>query len=233
MPRISAIHLRTTDLERARAFYVAVLGTQDLVVFPMHEQALARGARPHWLGFIDVPNLDRGLTAALTRGATKLGPSWRTVDGREAGVIRDPGGAVVALAESTTEGSSSAPLVVWYQLNAAQLARTKDFYRAFGWRCDEPEGEPTAGMSNHPFAWSPETPPIGAMADIADRPGVHPHWLYHFAVPSLEDALEQVRNLGGLALPPLELLSGARVAVCDDAKGAAFALVERPFRSRA
>jgi hypothetical protein len=228
MAQIFTVQLRTIDLGAARAFYAAVLGAQDVVVLPLPEQALARGARPHWLGYIDIPDLDSGLAAALARGATQLGPRWRTPDDLPAVVIRDPGGAVVALAESATARSSSGPPVLWYQLNTAEVARTQDFYRAlFGWRCDEAARAPSAGVINHPFAWSSEATPVGAMADIAGRTDVHPHWLYQFAVPSLENALERVRGLGGLALPPLELASGARVGVCDDPQGAAFALVER------
>lgn len=228
MARIFTVQLRTTDVDKARTFYAAVLGTQDAIFLPLPEQAQARGARPHWLGYIDVPELDAALATASARGATRLGPSWRTADGWDAAVVRDPGGAVVALAKASPESSRSGPLVVWHQLNVQHVLRAKDFYRElFGWRCDEPAGAPIAGAINHPFAWQSGTAIVGAMAEIAGRPGIHAHWLYHFAVPSLNDALEQVRSLGGLALPPIELAGGVRVAVCDDAQGAAFALLER------
>ena len=62
------------------------------------------------------------------------------------------------------------------------------------------------------------------MMDIAGRPGVHPHWLFHFRVPALEPAMDAVRAGGGVVLPPVTLPGGARVAVCDDPQGAAFAL---------
>ncbi len=38
--------LRTTDVDAARAFYVAVLGTGVLDIVRLHEQAIVRGARP-------------------------------------------------------------------------------------------------------------------------------------------------------------------------------------------
>ena len=79
---------------------------------------------------------------------------------------------------------------------------------------------------HHQFAWSPGGPSVGTMADIAGRPGVHPHWLFHFRVAALEPALATVRAAGGLVLDPVTLPSGARIAVCDDAQGAAFALQE-------
>lgn len=229
MSRIFTVQLRTTDIERARAFYSVVLDGQDFVSFALPEQALARGARPHWLGYIDVPELGAALSAFVDRGATQLGPRFRTDDGLDAAAIRDPGGAVVALSNAPAGGSRRGPEVAWYQLNTAHVARAKDYYRELcGWRFEASESVPGAGVVNHPFAWRQDGAPIGAMADIADRPGVHAHWLYHFRVPSLDRALEKVRALGGLALPPIELSSGTRVGVCDDAQGAAFALVEKP-----
>ena len=65
------------------------------------------------------------------------------------------------------------------------------------------------------------------MADLIARPGVHPHWLFHFSVAALEPAVAAVRAAGGVALDPVTLPNGARVAVCDDPQGAAFALQGR------
>jgi predicted enzyme related to lactoylglutathione lyase len=217
--------LRTTECERARDFYAAVLGRDDAVIVELRAQALSRGARPHWLGFIDVAELEPTLSAFVARGAQQLGPSLRSVEG-EVAVVRDPGGAVVALAAALAP--SAGPEVVWYQLNTADVARAKLVYgELFGWHCSEPEVVAAAGVVNHPFAWRAGEVPVGAMADVAGRPSVHPHWLFHFAVAGLDLALEKARALGAVTLPVLTLPGGARVAVCDDPQGAAFALLER------
>ncbi len=225
--RIFTVQLRTTDIDGARSFYARVLGTDAVVIAPLPPQAVARGARPHWLGYIDVPDLDRALAAFVARGATPLGPRAQTAEGLDFAVIRDPGGAVIALSTQPPGGAQRAPEVVWHQLNTADVSRAKrDYAELFGWRCDAPAREPSAGVVNHPFSWERAGAPAGAMADIAGRPGVHAHWLFHFAVPSLDRALESVREWGGLTLPVIELANGRRVAVCDDAQGAAFALIE-------
>jgi predicted enzyme related to lactoylglutathione lyase len=57
------------------------------------------------------------------------------------------------------------------------------------------------------------------MSDIAGRPGVHPHWLFHFRVPVLDAALDVVRAQGGLVIGPFRAPSGERIAVCDDPQG--------------
>jgi uncharacterized protein len=53
---------------------------------------------------------------------------------------------------------------------------------------------------------------------------VHPHWLFHFQVPKLDEAVAAVRAAGGLVIGPFALPSGERMAVCDDLQGAAFAI---------
>ena len=91
--------LRTTDVAGARAFYTAVSRNGDATIFQLHEQAIARGARPHWLGYLQVDDVDSSASAFAARGATLLGPKWVNPEGLEAAVMRDPGGAVIALAK--------------------------------------------------------------------------------------------------------------------------------------
>src|SRR6185369_9506031 len=110
--------LRTTDAPAARAFYAAVLGRDDAEIFPLHEQALARGARPHWLGFLEVDDVDAAVLAMTARGATALGPKWVNPAGLEAATLRDSGGALLALAKPNRQAAVvSRPEVVWYHLS--------------------------------------------------------------------------------------------------------------------
>jgi hypothetical protein len=64
---------------------------------------------------------------------------------------------------------------------------------------------------------------VGAIGDIAGRPGVHAHCLFFFEV----DAIEAARATGRVVLDPLVLPNGKRICVCDNPQGAAFALRER------
>ncbi|MEO8900372.1 MAG: hypothetical protein ABI488_02065 [Polyangiaceae bacterium] len=220
--------LRTTNVPAARAFYAAVLGAGEADIVQLHEQALTRGARPHWLGFIKVAEVDAAAAAFAARGATPLGPKWLNPQGLEATVMRDPGGAVVALAKPPPALSlASLPEVLWHQLSTLAVQSAKANYAALvGWDFKEPFELAGVGAL-HPFAWQPGGPVVGSMSDIAQRPGVHTHWLFHFRVPALEPALEAVRAGGGVSLPVLTLPNGDRVVACDDAQGAAFALFER------
>ena len=71
------------------------------------------------------------------------------------------------------------------------------------------------------------SPSVGAIIDITELPGRHPHWLFFFEIDALEPAIAAMQTAGGLVLDPIALPSGERVCVCDDPEGAAFGLLER------
>lgn len=216
--------LRTTDVDGARRFYAQVLGDAgDLDVVQLHEQALARGARPHWLGFVRVDDVDAAVAKLLGHGATVLAPKWVNPQGLEASVLRDAGGAVVALGRPPPNLAVHGPKVAFHLLNTAEAERAKRTWAELcGWAFSAPTE--LAGLTVHPFSWTAGGPVVGAFCDLAGRPEVHPHWTFALEVASLEPAMAAVRDGGGRVLP---LGAGARVAICEDAQGAAFALQER------
>ena len=227
MARFVRYELRTTDVAAARAFYETVLGEgaggADIV--PLPEAAAARGAPPHWMGHLGVGDDERAAAAFVALGATRLGPTRPTDGGGQVAIVRDPGGAVVALA--TTTASPARAGVVWHQLNTTDLARTTAGYCGlFGWQLTERLDLGAHGVHQQ-FAWDASGASVGWFTDIAGRPGRHPHWLFHFRVAALEPAVAAVRAARGLVLGPFVLPGGERLAVCDDPQGAAFALRER------
>ena len=224
MTRFCRIALRTTDVPAARLFYRALLGDDGAEIVPLAAEAIARGARPHWLGHLGVADVESVARAFVEQGATRLGPTRAGADGGTVAILRDPGDAIVALA--TPSSAPVRPDVVWHSLNTADLARATASYCALmGWQLTQAAELGPLGR-HHRFAWSPGGLSVGSMADLAGRPGVHPHWLFHFRVAALEPALVTVRAAGGLALDPVTLPDGTRLAVCDDPQGAAFALQE-------
>lgn len=232
------LQLRTLDVDDARSFYDAVLGddahdahdahgargARGIVELPV--QAVARGATPHWLGHLQVQDVDDAVAAFVKRGAMALGPKRVDAHGLEAAVVREPGGAVVALAKPGAMRGAADPRTeaVWYQLNTIDVDRAMEDYRTlFGWSFGAPIDGGEHGVF-HPFAWRPGAPPVGWMTDIFRRTGRHPHWLFHFRVAALDAAVAAVRQGGGYVLGPFDLGRGERVAVCDDSQSAAFAI---------
>jgi predicted enzyme related to lactoylglutathione lyase len=221
------VQLRTMDVDAARRFYAAMLGERVLDIVQLHERAVARGAPSHWLGYLDVGDVERAAAAFTRRGATALGPKWVNPEGLEAAVMRDPGGAIVALAKPPARMAlRTGADVTRYELNTADVEGAKVTYgELFGWAFETPVDLGALGVL-HPFAWERGGPIVGSMSDIGARPGVHAHWLFHLRVAALDAAVEAVRASGGKVLGPIDLPTGERIAVCDDPQGAAFALRE-------
>jgi uncharacterized protein len=215
----------------ARAFYSTLFGHDDAAVWPLPEQARARGAVPHWLGHIDLGDAARradATSAFIARGAVQLGPTFTTDDRGQFAIVRDPGGAIVALAAPTPAGVAPVLDVPYCVLNTADVAAARANYGAvFGWSiADAATVEPHGAY--HEFSYGVDgSMRVGAMADIAGRPGIHAHWLYCFRTDSLEHAVAYVRHAGGSAQSLPVGSDGTRIAVCEDPQGAAFGLIER------
>jgi len=176
--------LRTTDPDAARLFYSDVVGldfTEEaaseepsiLAVWPLHEQARARGVPAHWLGHIGVADVDAVAQRLLDRGGERLSPTLRMNDGTTFATVRDPGGAVVAV-RAGTRRPSRAP-VAWHQLHTPDLDRAWAVYsELFGWAHTETidVAEPVGG--HRMFAWEGAGKSVGSMANTARMPPMCP-----------------------------------------------------------
>lgn len=225
--RFSRFTLRTTDLDRSREFYAAVLGAAfwgpDVVAVPLPTAAAARGAPPHWLGHVGVHDVADTVARIVARGGTQLGPPQR-VDDRGYTVVRDPFGAGLAL--EAEPAAADRGVVAWHLCTVPDDAAALAMYvEELGWTPITRDASPT---SQRRFAWEATGVAVGGFLGNADTPGVHPQWLHFFAVTDLDAALAVVRAQGGLALPPVRTDDGRRFAPCDDPQGAAFGLCEAP-----
>jgi predicted enzyme related to lactoylglutathione lyase len=228
--------LRTTDVEAARAFYTEVLGLEfgasspeepsPLAVWPLHEQARARGAPAHWLGHIGVADVDAMAGALAARGSERFGPTLRSADGTAFAMVRDPFGAVLAV-RATTEKPRRPP-VAWHQLHTRDLEGSWAAYsELFGWIHTETLDVPDPPGGYRLFAWEGSGKTVGGMGNTARSPGVHAHWLFCFPVPDLDACAVDVRARGGTVGSPVVLPNGDRLVPCEDPQGAAFGLYQR------
>jgi predicted enzyme related to lactoylglutathione lyase len=204
--------LRTSDVDAARSFYEALLeeGAPDVSELPANLRA--RGAKPHWLGYLATAELDPTIAAFVARGATRLGNGE---------LLRDPGGAILAL---TSARDRSRRDVVWQQLLTSDPERAKrDYGELFGMTRGARVEVPPHGAFDQ-FAWGADEP-SGAIGDITGKPHIHPQWLFFFRATDLERAMSHVRTQRGLVIDPSTLPDGRHVAVCEDPQGAQFALI--------
>ena len=215
----------TTDVAGARKFYSTVLGHDRAPIWPLHENAIARGAKPHWLGRIGVADVEQTAAAFVERGAERFGPIGPTPDGGIGTNLRDPGGAVLSIG---TPPKTELDLgVVWHVLNTTDVSRAaKDYRELFGWQFG-PAVDLGADGRFRMFSWQTGGASVGSISDLANHPGIHPHWLFFFEVDALDAKLDFIRAAGGKAFEPVSLRTGERLCVCDDPQGAAFGLRER------
>ncbi|XXF77793.1 VOC family protein [Myxococcaceae bacterium GXIMD 01537] len=236
--------LRTTNLEAAREFYTRVARLEADVhpgrtllraegrllgaISPLPERAASQGAPPHWLGHIGVADVEAHVRRFVALGATQLGPTQRSAEGTSVALLRDPLGAIVAL--SSRADLTAHPRVAWHELHSKDEARAASLYsEMFGWRLTQtlPLGD-ALGLYQL-YTWKQDGTSVGGMSSAARLPGIHPHWLFYFDVGSIDEALADVRALGGRVLNgPQPVSNGARVAQCEDPQGGAFALREAP-----
>jgi uncharacterized protein len=233
--------LRTTDPDAARIFYAEVVGLDfteappstepsPIGVWLLHEQARARGARPHWLGHIGVTDIEATVARLVEGGSERLGPTVQAQDGSRWSTLRDPLGALVAMRHSGQRPNRTP--VGWHHLHTSDLERSWTTYsERFGWKQTETLDVPEPAGGYRLFAWDEAGQSVGSMANSARAPGVHPHWLFYFSVADLEAALAKTRAHGGNAPASATVLAnGDRLAPCEDGQGAAFGLYQSSAR---
>jgi predicted enzyme related to lactoylglutathione lyase len=223
--------LRTKDIPAARAYYAEVISPElwssDVEVVQLPERAAALGAPAHWLGQIARPDVEETAARIVAQGGQQLGPIQRAPTGNSSAALRDPWGAVLGVSSEPLAAQRTA--VAWRVLHTREPERALAFYSSlFGWTTSAREDlGPAFGVMQN-FAWGDPGESVGSILDISARPQVHPHWLFCFAVPDIEDSLSKVRARGGQPWGPLLTSGGGLVAACDDPQGAAFGLHQAP-----
>jgi hypothetical protein len=134
-----------------------------------------------------------------------------------AALAADPGGAVFGLWQPGSHqgfGRRHVPgTFVWAELYTRDTAAANAFY----------------GGLFHDALFGTDTEPDFGRAEVSEvfPAEMPPHFLSHFRVADLDDALGAVQRLGGrIQAPPFETSYG-RVAVVTDNQGASFALLQR------
>lgn len=243
--------LMTTDVDAAAAFYGEVIGwssrpfdptdpsgyrllaTADteiggLMALPQ-DGAGAADARPGWIGYIGVDDLDAAAAAIVADGGHQLVPPTDIPDIGRFAVVADPQGVPFAIIHGTSEGESRAfsPEGIghcrWNELTTSDPEAAFAFYaRHFGWTKGEamPMGE--AGvyqlLENG-----------GVNFGAVTRAGPEtagPAWSFYFGVPDIDAGLERIVKAGGTVLHgPHQVPGDEFIVIASDPQGAVFSLV--------
>ena len=246
--------LMTTDPDSAKAFYGRVvpgwsfgeriLGDQDYRmiersdggfaggVFGLQAEQLAHGAKPAWLGYIGVDDVDGTVAQIEAKGGKELMPAFDIPQGRIAMVADPQGNAFYVMKPVPPEGSDKAESdvfssdqdqrVSWNELSTADPVAARQFYGdLFGWVSDDfmDMGE----YGEYRF-FDHQGMRIGAVCGA--MPDGSSGWRYYVQVPSISKAVEAVKAGGGtITVEPHEVPGGDHIIIGRDPQGAEFALV--------
>lgn len=248
--------LMATDADAAARFYSAVIGWKiagrsDIAAGGQDYRMIMRsdgghaggvlqltsvmqqqGARPLWLGYLQVADVDAAVRAIEADGGRSLLRTSLPVG--EIAMVQDPMGAPLYVmapkpppdqpdARSDVFDPQAAQRVRWNELSSTDLARAKVFYaKHFGFEYNEsmPMGElgdycfiDAGGVRIGAVMQKPPEAPVGI-------------WQFYFGVESVAAAKHAIEAGGGtVAMGPHEVPGGDWIIVANDPQGAPFGVV--------
>ncbi len=241
--------LLTTDAERAKDFYETVVaGWRVGEASPQHdgyreinltsgghaggmmqlnEHMIAGGAKPVWLGYIGVEDVDATVADVQSRGGKVHLPAFDIPGIGRIAMVADPQGNPFYVMRGSIEEASDAfspeapGHVSWNELTTPDPAAARQFYgELFGWTSDDfmPMGE----LGEYRF-FAHHGTMIGAVSPCVEGPA---GWRYYIRVPSIAAAVQAVKDRGGsVSMGPHEVPGGDHIIIGTDPLGAEFALV--------
>jgi predicted enzyme related to lactoylglutathione lyase len=244
--------LMTTDQAGAAAFYRAVSGWEALAapmappgmtyhlfglpgqmpaagLMDLPEAAQARGAPPHWHGYVNVPDVDAALVKAVSLGARVAVPATDVPNVVRLACIWDPQGAAIGLLSPINPPPEAKPdyaspgRIGWHELYTTDWQASFGFYSAmFGWQKDHALDMGPMGTYQ---IFSSNGRQIGGMMNKPAAMPV-PAWAYYVNVPGIEAALAAITGGGGQVIHgPVEVPGGQWIVQGIDPQGAFFAIV--------
>jgi predicted enzyme related to lactoylglutathione lyase len=245
--------LMTPDADGSKAFYDRVVGwniqtthgdSKDygFIVNPdggmtggllhLTPEMQQNGARPCWIGYLGVDDVDASVAAIEGAGGKLLMPARDVEMAGRIAMVADPNGApfyVMAPIPWPGGGESTAfsPTLVgrcaWNELMAADQQAALDFYTGlFGWSLPEPMdmGE----MGTYQFVAHDDVTTGAIMRKPAEAPVSA--WSHYFRVADIDAAKAAAEDAGGkIMMGPMEVPGGDWIIQGMDPQGAFFALV--------
>lgn len=246
--------LMTPDPNGAKAFYDSVVGWNigDPISGPVEYRMIGRsdggsaggvltltddmashGARPIWLGYVCVDDVDQAVAEVEAKGGKTLMAASDIPDVGRIAMIADPQGAPIYVmkpippagkpdAKSDVFSPDQPQRVAWNELNTSDSDAARRFYGdMFGWTSDD--FMPMGDLGEYRF-WKHHDVGLGAVCGLMGQP--QPKWRYYFRVPSIGEARAKVEQAGGTVTHgPHDVPGGDHIIIGIDPQGAEFALV--------
>ena len=246
--------LMTPDPEGAKTFYDAVVGWNvgEAVaeyngyrmigrsdggsaggMLPITDEMAQHGARPIWLGYINVADVDAKIASIEAAGGRLLMGATDIPNVGRIAMVADPQGAPFYVmkpippadkpdARSDVFSPTAVQRCAWNELVTTDLGAARRCYpEQFGWTLGDVM--PMGPMGDYQFILQ-DGVMIGAMFAPPDR---QPAWRFCFRVENLERSIDAIRSGGGeILFGPTEVPGGGMIVQATDPQGAFFMLIE-------
>lgn len=243
--------LLTTDAAGSKAFYDDVIGWTIAAesgqpgmdyrmiaasdggfvggMMPLTQEMQAGGAKPGWLFYIGVDDVDATAeTIAAKGGSIHMAPFDIPGAGRAA-MVADPQGVPFYIMRGSSDQNSTAwdrmamGRCNWNELSTPDQTAGNAFYaEVFGWSYPDKMAMP-GEMGDYMFIDAAGQTIGATMKQAGEQP---PGWLFYFRAPDIETAADKVKARGGaIYAGPMEVPGGDRIIVAADPLGVMFGVV--------
>ncbi len=196
-------------------------------VFTLTAEMCEQGARPTWLMYAGVRDVDASVAAITAAGGQLHVPAFDIPGVGRIAMVADPQGAPFYVMRGASDGASTAyaPDKVghgaWHEMHAADGPAATAFYAdLFGWS----RGHAIDLGANGVYQlMTHDGRDIGGI--LTDREMPRPVWLIYFRVDGIERAARRITEAGGqVVYGPMEVPGGSWIVNGIDPEGAMFAL---------
>jgi predicted enzyme related to lactoylglutathione lyase len=196
-------------------------------VMTLPDEAKAMGASPHWMGHVEVDDVDATVAQVNAKSGTVHVPPTTIPKVGRFSVIADPQGASLSVFQPEQamqpHDTSKPGEISWNELYANDARTAFAFYsELFDWKqLEEMDMGPAGkyliyGQGDKPYG--------GMMTKTADMP-MPPSWIYYIHVDDIDAAVARATSKGAKTLlGPMEVPGGSMVAQLTDPQGAVFSL---------
>jgi uncharacterized protein len=205
------------------------------------DEMAEHGARPAWVGYIGVDDVDASVQSIAEAGGTVLMPAMTLEGVGRMAMVADPQGAPFYIMKGASDATSHSFAATepklghcaWNELCSSDPDAAKRFYASqFGWSQDGHIDLPAmsedeaAAPGKYEMLWaSGKRFMLGAvMPKMPDMPVSI--WNFYFRVPDIDAAVATISANGGTVFSePIEIPGGDFSVNATDPQGAAFGLV--------
>lgn len=245
--------LLTSDSGAAQEFYASIFGwtfqdsgqqdadyhiigaTEGEIggLIPLTDDMKSGGARPSWLGYIGVDDVDATAASIVNAGGTIHMPAWDIPNVGRLAMAADPQGAPFYVMRGASDEESHAfaydrPRLghcAWNELATSDRPGAMRFYGdLFGWKKD---GEMDMGPMG-PYEFLRRADVEGMFAGVMTKTKEMPAslWSYYFRVADIDEAVGRTQAGGGqIIVDPIEIPGGEFSVNAVDPQGAMFAFI--------